>query len=405
LAGRGILNSTRDPKRNRRLANAPDSDRAAREADQQEKRFAAAMEQAHQRELQALDDNTLSLHDRLDIALERLHLEALSRDAELKRQVRDKELTQAQADLIVAADRSARNAERAALLRQEGRQRLEALAEYDRTMAQFATEQLYIQQQLAVTVKDRLALQLKIYDAERAEQRAVLERKLQNNPELTAADRSRALGQFDQNSAAGRGGVLAQASGVRQMFHDGFRDGVLAGLRDGNLGSAMKAFWNTIADNFANRLADKLADNLYDALDWLIRELSGSSVLSPGGTSTGSFFDDLWSMIGGGGRAAGGPVGRGSVHTVAEHGTEIAVFGRTGQVFDANTTARILGQRGGGAPQMNFTYAPVNNVQGNSEDVQALRRDLVRQEQEFRSKTLGTVNDAFARGLIATGRK
>ena len=52
--------------------------------------------------------------------------------------------------------------------------------------------------------------------------------------------------------------------------------------------------------------------------------------------------------------------------------------------------ARGMGQ----GDAFSFAFAPVYNVQGNSEDIQALRMDMRRQEMEFESKTIAVIRNA-----------
>lgn len=381
---------------------------AATQADQQQKRFLSAMAQAQQKRLQAEDDDTKSVLERYEIGIERLAAEQDTRHAELAQAVHAKELTSVQADEVRAAEDSARQAEAAALARKAQHQIIQQTAAYDQRLLGFNIDMLRIAEQMSVKVSDRYKLQSEIYELERAQERAALEKKL-DDEHASPAQRDETLGGFDKVTEAGKGQIKEQQDGLQQTIHDATRDGFLAGLKDGPE-AALKTFFEDIAKHFAEKAADEFADKMQDVFNDVLKDIGGAIgtyLKGDGGGGLGGIFGDIGSALGfGGGHASGGGMQSGYRYNVAEHGTELAVFGRSGQVFDPTSTMKLLGgARGDGGVTVHTTFAPVYNVKGNSEDIIALRQHMARTEDSFRSNVVSTVNDAHARGMINTKRK
>lgn len=392
-----------------KLTNPQEKEDADNLADQQNKRFLSLMAAAQQKRLQAEDDDTKSVVERKQIGLQRLAAEESARHAELDQAVKAKELTDAQAAEVRAAEDSARKAEAAALLRKAQVEIMQQSAAYESSLAGFGLELLRLQEQMAVTVRDRHALQLQIYDAEREQARKELAQKNDLNPNLTPDQRQSELDQFDKVTAVGRAQINQQFDGLQQTIHDATRDGFLAGLQDGPK-AALKAFFGDLAKHFADKAADNFADRMQDVLDdigsFILKSLDG------GGAGGGGFFPQVGSVLAsalgfGGGHASGGGLQSGYRYKVAEHDTELAVFGRSGQVFDPISTMKLFRDAMGndGGVTVHTTFAPVYNVTGNSEDIAALRQQMAKDQASFRSNVIATINDAHARGMINPKRK
>jgi hypothetical protein len=183
---------------------------------------------------------------------------------------------------------------------------------------------------------------------------------------------------------------------TREQVRDTFSEGISAAF-NGNLLDFIKS-------KFLNSLANSFADTLTDA--WSHATSGG---LNSGGGATGALLDGLSWVFGipTARHALGGAVMPGQVSSVAEYGTELAMFGRAGQVYSHDETVRMLeqiagggGGRAGGGVTVNTTYAPTYQVTGSGPELDRLRGEMQRDRDTFHGRVVGTINDAIDRRQI-----
>jgi hypothetical protein len=230
----------------------------------QDEKFQTAIKSAREKYLSALEKMVNSIDQSLDIALKGLVDEKHQRDDELARQVKNKALTQAQANQISAEEGKARDA-KATQLKQHARlEKQKAAADYDDDMTNMAVDILRIQGDMEVTSEGRYEIQKQILEAERAQARKVIEQQIENDPNLTDEEKKKKLTTFDAVTKAKHSQLDEQQSGLRLAFRDSFRSGVHDALQSGNPFALLTGFFSSLADHFVNRMSDKLGDMLLE---------------------------------------------------------------------------------------------------------------------------------------------
>ena len=380
-------------------------------ADMQAKSFATAMKAAREKAMSALHDETLSIEERLQLDNERLDDEKKMRAIELAAMVKNNEINAAQAKALAAAEDEARENERHRLKVRADRERQDANLRYETDMTGIAVDMLRTQEGLALTAKERLAVQLTILEVERELARKALALRLDTNPNLTPEQRAAELAAFDRQTGSMRAGAV-NASGLdlkeftRKTTYESLHDAVHDAF-DGNR-SFLDALFGGIAERFAMRLQDELADNLFDLGDQLISQLFQGSKSSSGG---GGLFA---SIIGGIGDVLGFAPGTGASGVTpgvrfrgGEHGVEMMLIGRSGRVFDRDATAQMLADSGStrGSIVVKASYAPVYHFQGASEEIAQLRNIVDDDRKKFGANVHAAVNDGISRGQVVLVRK
>lgn len=315
------------------------AEREAEQRRQREDRFAEQLARAQDQALRAMQGRNRSLEDQLLFELGNLQRAAASREAAIEREVIEHQrteglrgLSRAEADELLAQERllAAANERTAidenALKQAERRLRLEEGAD------QTALEMLEISGQLARTERERFEVARRILAKEREIERRRLAFDLENDANLTPEERAARLAGFDQVTR-GRVTVLddAENNRLRGLFRDYGRTLVDA-VEDGRLG-----------EHIAMELRDRLLDY---ALNGVFEALFSGGNKTGGGGGLGGLISSGLNFLFGGRRASGGGLEGGFRYGLAEHGPELAVFGRDGHVFSAAETMRLLTEAG-----------------------------------------------------------
>lgn len=174
---------------------------------------------------------------------------------------------------------------------------------------------------------------------------------------------------------------------------DTFADGITAAF-NGNLLGWIK-----------QKLVGSLTEGLASSLASAFMSATKNGNFGSGSGGTGAFIFNMAAAAFGGGRhAMGGPVYAGQASSVAEYGSELALFGRDGQIYSHDETVRMLQQVAaggeGGGVTVHTTYAPSYQVTGSGPEVDRLRTEMQRDRDTFHGRVVGAVNDAINRRQI-----
>ena len=238
-----------------------------------------------------------------------------------------------------------------------------------------ALDMLEIDSQLATTSKERARIEREILLSTQAIARKRREAELENDPELTVAERSRRMGIFDRNAA--RQVDLFDETEHRRMLDQfkGYGREVVDAIKQGRIGEY-------IGTRIQEKLLDGALEQLFNlaqsfgsgqgqasgGLGVSLMKLFGSggsastaSVAAQGGSGfLGSVVSGITSFFGGGGRLGGGSTGAGRFYQTAENGRpELFMLGGQGHVTSAAETVRILQESLGGGGGSGSGSAPV----------------------------------------------
>lgn len=241
------------------------ADKAEALADRQADRFNGELARAQDDELRSRQSLARSIEDQARNALERLDLDEKARAEDLRLAVSKKELTQAQSDLIKAAEAKARSADREGIQVRKEEDLAALRLRQAQEVAAYELVVLETEAALAQTFGERLAIERRILALRQSQEQAALDQDLATNPNLTDADKK----------ARRRGLGRVQSAAVKALD-----ESAIANLRSNILGAfeAARGGIGGLADYFGDRLKASLLESLADGL---ARKILG------GGGSTG----------------------------------------------------------------------------------------------------------------------
>lgn len=332
------------------------AERAAREAEQRDQRRQRAEDETRRVEREFDDISFASAGEgaerespqtRAQLNIRKITADVIDRFRELDRQVADyvksgglRGLSEEEANAIKVREQQIEaikiGIENDKAAREAARDRLRREGEAD----QAALELLDLNTQLVEDVRARRKAERELLVATQAAAR----RQIQNDPDLSEADRTVKLGRFDR--IAGLEIDLFDADARREL-KDQFRSyghELADAIRTERLGEH-------IAERMQARLMDMALDGLFDFLNPR-GQTGGTNWLAKGLQIAGSALGF------GGGRAGGGPTRGGFRYDLAEDGRpELFMLGGQGQVTSAAESARLLREMFAG-------YAPPSGANG-----------------------------------------
>lgn len=177
---------------------------------------------------------------------------------------------------------------------------------------------------------------------------------------------------------------------LSEDFGDAFASGLDAALHGD--------FWDFLEQELYRASLRGLSASVSQVFDGIMGRSEGlSGVLGKALGIAGSVFSF------GGGRAAGGDMMDGYAFRAAEHDTELAMIGRSGRVFDHDSTKALLRDvvGGNGGVTVNATFAPTYGaIHGSGPEVAALRQQMAENEANFQARVVAAVNDGLQRRTI-----
>lgn len=201
--------------------------------------------------------------------------------------------------------------------------------------------------------------------------------------EIAATAEQFALATVEAGKLAESQNRIKQNAEEMADFQKDLSRGIVDGFIEGK--KAADIFADALS-KVGNKLLDLAFDGLFDT------KSSGGSGFNPLG-----FLGELFKP-----RATGGPVSKGQPYIVGEKRPELFVPNQSGKIIPSVPTAprmpnlQAATQPAGG---VNVTYAPTNNFQGTSEELDQMRRAIAQDRAQFESKTIATIRKANSGGV------
>jgi hypothetical protein len=218
VASGGAGKGKKGPKGKSAEQLAAEQERLAQQALDREERTQAAIDRANQDVLQSRISTAVGADERLKLELQAIAAERKARNAELDRQVQQKEIDAPQAQRIKDAEEAARLERERVLKARASAEAQRDQAEADQMVADMAREILQAQEALATTQVERSAIQLRLLAIDHEAERLALEAQAADTT-LTAAKRKAARDalaklpakQASDRAAVDRGRGITQA--------------------------------------------------------------------------------------------------------------------------------------------------------------------------------------------------
>jgi hypothetical protein len=256
--------------------------------------------------------------------------------------------------------------------------------------------ELALRQAMTRNATDSFAIERRIIELERQLRRQEMHVAAMSDG-MVDDDEQSALDAFDRDTARQMELVdFNEEERLRGMFKSFGMD-----LADAIIDGDLSDFFSSLGRRFLDRAFGDGLDMLFDAMGGG-KKGGGGGWMSAVGSFVGSVF--------GGGKASGGEIKPGYHYRMAEHGAEVAVFGRNGTVMDHGTTMELFrelaGTQGAGAgagrPAINVTanYSPSYSVTGSGPEIDRLRTEMERDRAAFKGQVIAAVNDGIERREI-----
>jgi hypothetical protein len=322
--------------------------------DEQAKRFTDEMARLQDEQLRAVADQTQDELARLEIKEQQLNTDTARQKADIELQVKQKQLTRAQADALERQLNDTHNAQLTAIERDKV---LEAMRRtYDAAIAELDAQEdiLRDKESLAKTVKERAALEKQILEIERQKEtlganytidRAANDDSSVSTSDLNAANRTlktqdkRFAGRSATIDAQNRGPLadyLSSLPNTMGQVNEAMEHAAASGLQrlDDGLTSAVAKFLHLhgIAGEFLQDLIKIGIERelLIPLANMLFPQQGASAGLGGGGGGFGSILSSLGSLFGGGGSGS------------ALAGNLGADWGGGGSAFSPSSAASLL---------------------------------------------------------------
>lgn len=304
---------------------------------EQEKRFTDALARLQDEQLRAQADTTQDELARLEIKQQQLATDTARQKTDIELQVKEKQLTRAQADALEKQLNDTYNAQLQPILRDKT---LEALRRtYDAAIDELNAQEdiLRDREALAKTVAERLALEKQILDIERQKETLganyVIDRAAQDDSSVSTSDLNAANKTLKTQGArmAGRNAVinqqnrgplgdyLASLPNDAKQLDEALQHAAANGLQalDDGLTSAVAKFLHLhgIAGQFLQDLIKIGIERelLIPLANTLFPQQGASAGLGGSGGGFGSILSAIGSLFGGGGGGLGGVNGTGVI--------------------------------------------------------------------------------------------
>lgn len=373
---------------------AEDAARAAKEKQRRDYQFASEERRGQIDLLRAQQDLTTDYVERTALALRILDAERAQEQAAITQDVRDGEITLAQADIKLATLAKLDALERQKVNAEEQAERADQYARFGTELAELEKAKLEREVASATTENARRAAELRLLDLVLEQERVALQAVIDSDAsENDKAIAGRKRDDLPEKREAQTGDIVANtrgpiedmlsripksagkvnealeaiaASGLNSLT-DGITDAIVKGE---SLGKVFKRIANQIiADLVRIAVQRAIIEPLANAL------FPGSSGGSGGGATGSGGGGAILNFLGGmlkGGRASGGPVSRNDLYMVGERGPELFVPSVSGKII-ANDNLR----RGGGTRASSGAISLTVNAPGaTAETVAMIRREL-----------------------------
>jgi tape measure domain-containing protein len=318
-------------------AAAREAERDAREALRRERRFEDDIRSADDRLLSARLRNATTEEERERIQRDQIQREFEAEQIQLGRMAIDKDITETQRQELETRANSLRLLQLAEI-EIDKRQRAERQADARMgALADVREAQLNTELEMANSNKERVRIERELirsrYDELEASQQRIIDSKITTDAEKElarirldqlAAERAGANVGLDRRYEGPRAQFARQLGGdINESLEQVEVDG-LSALNDG-LTEVITNF-KSLGDVFKNVANQIIAD--------LVRIAVQQAIIAPLLGATGGGIGSVIGSIFGGGRATGGPVTRGRMYRVNEHGTEgYASFSQPGRII------------------------------------------------------------------------
>lgn len=386
-------------------AAARQAEREAEQRRQREERAQQQIERADNAIARSYDRGFLSIDGRAQREVAELNDERADRLREIGRAEEEyarsnglRGLTAAEAELLRAKQVELTEQKKAAV--EWGRRRDIAARQLQdqEKAAQAAITLLDIDAQMVRTNSERARIEREILQATIEISRKRRQFELENDPELSDADRRKSMSVFDKT--AKRQVELfdhVESERLRAQFK-GYGREVVDAIQQGRIGEY-------IGDKLKERLLDGALDQLFGLF-----KMGGGGGAGGGGWLKSAFDFVAGGFKFGGPRAAGGGTEAGRFYTTVEHGRpELMMIGGSGHVTSAAETVRLLRdslaeQPGGGARESApAIHMPAITINAPGADAAALGR-VLEEVRQLRSDMPGiavrSVADARQRRVI-----
>jgi hypothetical protein len=390
----------------------------AREEEQRTRQFNDQLAQATADYLRAQEQLTASADKRAAIELELLDTASKARIADIESQRKRNVLAGADAGIeaaraaeLTAAERRARDADKAVIEQDRQLDNARALTSASATLLDVQATLLNSQLAVARTVAERRDVELRLLDNVKEQERNRLQGIINSSRpgDPAAADAQAQLGTLDQRTDAQRRAISYRNRGPLEEYRDNLprtadqMNEALESVKARGLASFDDALTDSISKVF--KLGGAFGSVANGIISDLIRIGVQRAIIGPladslfgaaGGTGGGGLGNLLGKIGLGGTRAVGGNVVAGVPYLVGERGPEPVVFGQSGRVYPNGSLPQFAGATRGGTALHQTIHIDASGV--NPDGYTASIVGIVRRET---AQAIGQNNGAIRKSLPA----